>query len=265
MIVIMTDLDGSLLDHHSYSHEAASPALEFLRENNIPIIFNSSKTASEIIEIQNNMGLDWPFVVENGAGIYLSKTNGTESIKNENMHSFGKPRTEILQVLHNLRAKFNFSFSGFNDMTDEELHGHTGLSLDKILLAKQRDFSEPIIWQDDESQWNEFKKQIEQQQLVAVKGGRFISVTSDVNKANAVDWFKHYYKKETGESVTVIALGDGENDIKMLNTADYGILIKSPVNTLSGNSIEHLILTQECGPSGWNQCLLSLLTEIGHG
>ncbi len=261
MIVIMTDLDGSLLDHHTYSYEEASSALQYLREKSIPIIFNSSKTASEIIEIQTQLDLDWPFVVENGAGIYLSRTMDSES-NNVSMHSFGKPRTEILEILRNIRQKFGFAFTGFNDMTDEELHSHTNLSMDKILLAKQRDFSEPLLWQDNESQWNEFIKQLEQHELVAVKGGRFISITSDVNKADAVDWFKHHYAAETNSSVTIIALGDGENDIKMLNAADYGILIKSPAHTLSGQSVENLIHTQEFGPTGWNQSLLTLLTKI---
>ena len=33
---VFTDLDGSLLDHHTYSFESARPALERIREQRIP-------------------------------------------------------------------------------------------------------------------------------------------------------------------------------------------------------------------------------------
>ncbi|MGA0327631.1 MAG: hypothetical protein ACO3OK_11595, partial [Limisphaerales bacterium] len=41
--VVVTDLDGSLLDHHTYSFEAALPALSVLKEEGIPLILNTSK------------------------------------------------------------------------------------------------------------------------------------------------------------------------------------------------------------------------------
>ncbi len=50
-IVVFTDLDGTLLDHDSYSYTAAEPALDFIRNNNIPLIFTTSKTAIEVEEL----------------------------------------------------------------------------------------------------------------------------------------------------------------------------------------------------------------------
>jgi predicted mannosyl-3-phosphoglycerate phosphatase (HAD superfamily) len=46
--LVFTDLDGTLLDHHSYSCEEAMPAVRALAEAGFPLIFNSSKTAAEI-------------------------------------------------------------------------------------------------------------------------------------------------------------------------------------------------------------------------
>ena len=45
----------------------------------------------------------------------------------------------------------------------------------------------------------------------------------------AVSWLKNYYREKTGLSYQVIALGDSENDISMLELADIAVLIKSPV------------------------------------
>ncbi|HBO91798.1 MAG TPA: mannosyl-3-phosphoglycerate phosphatase, partial [Gammaproteobacteria bacterium] len=36
-LLVFTDLDGTLLDHHTYRFQAASPALERLREAGIPV------------------------------------------------------------------------------------------------------------------------------------------------------------------------------------------------------------------------------------
>jgi predicted mannosyl-3-phosphoglycerate phosphatase (HAD superfamily) len=47
-VVIFTDLDGALLDRETYSFEPALPALRFIKEKKIPLIFVSSKTRAEI-------------------------------------------------------------------------------------------------------------------------------------------------------------------------------------------------------------------------
>ena len=67
--VVVTDLDGSLLDHHTYSFEAALPALSVLKEEGIPLILNTSKTRSECQDLAQKLGLLTPIVVENGGGI----------------------------------------------------------------------------------------------------------------------------------------------------------------------------------------------------
>ena len=48
--VVFSDLDGTLLDHSTYSWKAAAPALAALRDRGIPLILASSKTSAEIAE-----------------------------------------------------------------------------------------------------------------------------------------------------------------------------------------------------------------------
>ena len=69
--VIFTDMDGTLLDHDTYSFEAARPTLASLKEQNIPVIPTTSKTYAELIVLRDTIGLDGPFIVENGAAIYI--------------------------------------------------------------------------------------------------------------------------------------------------------------------------------------------------
>ena len=62
--VIFTDMDGTLLDHHTYSFAAAQPTLDALAARGIPVIPNTSKTFAEMTELRQKIGLNGPFVVE---------------------------------------------------------------------------------------------------------------------------------------------------------------------------------------------------------
>ena len=68
-VLIFSDLDGTLLDHHTYSFAPALSMLQKLRSANIPVIPNTSKTFAELTELTQQIGLDGPFIVENGAAV----------------------------------------------------------------------------------------------------------------------------------------------------------------------------------------------------
>ena len=65
-LLIFTDLDGTLLDSHTYDWQPAAAWLARLREKNIPVILCSSKTAAEMLHIQKLLGLQGlPLIAEN--------------------------------------------------------------------------------------------------------------------------------------------------------------------------------------------------------
>jgi len=64
--VIFSDLDGSFLNYDDYSSEEAKPALEKIRRREIPLILTTSKTRTEVEFILGEMGLEEPFIIENG-------------------------------------------------------------------------------------------------------------------------------------------------------------------------------------------------------
>ncbi|MDK2782156.1 MAG: mannosyl-3-phosphoglycerate phosphatase, partial [Archaeoglobi archaeon] len=72
MIVIFTDLDGTLLDEN-YSFEDAEDVLEEIKRRSIPLIFCSAKTRAEQEYFQRLMGISDPFIVEDGSAIYVQK------------------------------------------------------------------------------------------------------------------------------------------------------------------------------------------------
>ena len=69
LTLIFTDLDGSLLDHDTYSFRPAVPALQRLAADDVPVIPTTSKTAAEVLALNEQMGQTWAFIFENGSGI----------------------------------------------------------------------------------------------------------------------------------------------------------------------------------------------------
>lgn len=61
--IIFTDLDGSLLDHDTYSHRAADSTLAKLHQMNVPVVPNTSKTLAELKEFNQQLELDAPFII----------------------------------------------------------------------------------------------------------------------------------------------------------------------------------------------------------
>jgi len=72
--VIYTDLDGTLFDHHDYSATAALPLLAELKQRCITVVPATSKTFSEVVELRRELDLDDPFIVENGAAVFVPAT-----------------------------------------------------------------------------------------------------------------------------------------------------------------------------------------------
>ena len=252
-IIVITDLDGTLLDHNDYSYIAASPALKRLKQQDVPLIFNSSKTAAELVELRRVFDNKEPFVVENGGGIYVpDNSGGHEKI------SFGIGRQTILSVLRQLRNDARL-FVGFSDMDAAEIAECTGLSIEQAEQAMQREFSEPIVWKGDESGRQNFCTELAQHSLISIKGGRFMHISGAINKGEAVRWLREYYKKRYNDEPLIIALGDSENDKQMLECADFPVIIRSPVQELPDVKADNLLISDDSGPSGWNACVMKLL------
>ena len=74
-ILVLTDLDGTLLDHYTYPSDAAFAATEQLKSRNIPIIPNTSKTLEEVQLISEELQLDGPFIIENVAAVWITNIN----------------------------------------------------------------------------------------------------------------------------------------------------------------------------------------------
>lgn len=274
-LLIFTDLDGTLLDHHDYNFSPAVATIELINELGIAWIFNTSKTVTELLSLRETLNNQHPMIVENGGGIAIpigypltlpSQLNGAprKSTSDFVHHGFqlitmGERREHILERLKPLRAQF--TFTGFNDMSVDELVELTGLSTTQAEEALLRDFSEPIIWQDSEEKFEQFHRLVTGHSLHLLRGGRFIHVIGNSDKGIAMRWLASLYH-QTMPKLKTVALGDGENDIAMLEEADIPVIIRSPAHSPPPVQRENTVLTQDYGPSGWSQALQALLKKL---
>ena len=68
-IIIFTDLDGTLLNRDTFKFDSIKDYIKKLHSKGIKIIPNSSKTEKEILEFNQELGLDLPYISENGSVI----------------------------------------------------------------------------------------------------------------------------------------------------------------------------------------------------
>ena len=69
-IIIFTDLDGSLLHRDTFKFDPIKDYLKSLIDKGIIIIPNSSKTEKEIEKFNEELGVELPYISENGSVIH---------------------------------------------------------------------------------------------------------------------------------------------------------------------------------------------------
>jgi len=269
--VIFTDLDGTLLDYHTYSFTAALSALELIKEKNIPLIICSSKTRAEIEQWKKRIDNPHPFVSENGGGIFIphayfpadnlqSVWSRIESVNGYTVLVLGTSYTILRETLEEVRRD-GFEVKGFSDMDAAEVAQITELSPEEAALAKKRDFDEPFVFSGGGARLEALVAAIEAKGLRCIAGGRLLHLTGDNDKGKAVELLTQLYRKKFGE-ITTLALGDSPNDFPMLEHVDHPILVRNYEGKHDSRiRLPNLIKADGIGPEGWAQAVINFIQE----
>lgn len=253
--IFFTDLDGTLLDHETYSYKAALPALRELKSRKIPLVLASSKTAAEIAPLRKELGFEHcQAIVENGSGILPA---------HENTPTRERSYDRLTDAVSKLPLALKRRYTGFSQLTAKQVSDLTGLSLSSAELAQKRDFSEPGIWSGNDADKEIFLTALADVGISAQQGGRFLTLSFGANKANQMENLIALHMVAAGHKLTSVALGDAPNDIEMLEFADIGFIIPthgpSKIPTLAGEKKHSIKRAGQPGPNGWNQCVLDLI------
>lgn len=262
--VVFTDLDGTLLDRKSYSCEGAEEALRLIQEKNIPLIFCSAKTRTEQEFYIHKLRIKHPFIVENGGAVYIRKDyfkfkyDFQRSDSEYNVIEIGLPYEKIIENLIDIRSKCGINFTGFRDMTAEEVSAETGLDLAAAKRAMKREYDETLKFEDSEEQLEKFEKALQQKGLRLSHGGTFYHVTGANDKGEAANILIQLYRKAFN-SIRTIGIGDSENDIPLLSAVDIPVLLQKPEGFWEEMNLPGLRRIEGGGSAAWNRIILELL------
>jgi len=261
--VIFTDLDGSLLDHDTYSYEVALPLVKRLDRADIPLVFCSSKTRAEQEVYRRKLKVTSPFIVENGGAIFIGQgyfpfpfecqrvANGYQVIE------LARPYSEIRRILEEIRLKNGLDFRGYGDMAAAEIACLTGLDLASARLAQKREYQETLNLTGSEEQIQFVLTKIKEAGLNVSRGGRFYGVMAGSDKGRAVTILTELFQRKLGP-IETIGIGDSLNDVPMLAKVGIPVLVKKPGNYWEEIELPGLYRIDGVGPQGWVKAVAEL-------
>jgi len=268
-LIIFTDLDGTLLDRHTYSFEQATPALHLIRRGSIPLILSSSKSRLEIELYREKLENEHPFISENGGAVFVPKNYFSFQVPYDKeldeyfVLELGTFYPQIIEILASIKRETGFPIKGFFDLNEKELASLSGLSPEEVALAKSREYDEPFIVEGGEREVEIIKRKIEEKGMNYAWGGKFHHLLGKNDKGKAVKILKELYENQFF-LITTVGIGDSLNDLPMLLAADYPIFLRGDAPNLQDLplKIQHLTILDGNGPLVWNEAILSLVKKL---
>ena len=256
-IWVVSDVDGTLMDH-SYDLTPAKETIKKLQKLSIPVILCTSKTASEVNVIRNDLNLKDPYIVENGAAIYgesLDKVNGKIIL--------GKKYELLEEILNAISREINYKLIPLNNLTDQDATKLTGLKGNSLNLMRDRHWSMPFLNPPSflEESINICCKKFK---VDIFKGNRMSHLLStNSNKGKAISALKKY---SNIQNIQVIGLGDSPNDLPLLLNSDIRIVIPGidgpNMNLLDQLKDLEFTLASEPNGYGWKKEINKIISNL---
>lgn len=256
-LVIFSDVDGVLRDPPPHSFAAAASALECLSRERVPLVLCSSKTRAELEHIQQELGIDHPFVCENGGATFIPRgyfgfevpcvrdVAGYEAVE------FGRPYPEVVETLHRTAQRLRIDVIGFSDLSVEEVARECRLTLLRARLAKLREYEEPFRLLDPSPAARErLLEGLHAAGLRCITHGRYEHVGAPVDKHLGVNMLRTLYRHAFDRMVTV-GLADTLADHDLPRLVDYSVIVQDDDRVKGAVDIV-----------GWAEAVAELVREL---
>lgn len=266
VLMVVSDLDGCLLDAETYAYDAARPALARLARAGWPLVLCSGKTRAEMEVVARRLGLAQPFIVENGGAIVFPRSSfdgdvpGAREVEGGHILDLGPSRATLIEALGEIAREARVRVRGFADMDPVELRVLTGLSGPAALLALEREYDEPFLVEEGGAV-GDLGRAAASRGLLVSHGGRFHHLMGGSDKGLAVRTLLALHER-AGRRLETAGLGDSETDLSMLTAVTRPIVVPHPDGRVDPALAARLPEAERApfpGPAGWNAAILALL------
>lgn len=213
--LIVTDLDGTILEPDGTLPPETRRAVRHLVATGIPVCLVTSKTAAEVQPILAELGIATPAGVENGAVVLT----GDEQV--QWVHG-ALPYARLLVLAAELKHRSGISFRTLPELDDQELGALTGLPPERVGAVRQRLATCPLVVPPSED--NRLRA-FAPAGTSLVRGNRFLHFQGQHSKASALPTLRAAVGHPAGP---IVALGDAPNDRELLLAADIPIVVPGP-------------------------------------
>ncbi len=267
-LIVFSDLDGTLLDEENYSFKEARPGLRALKKAGVPLVLCSSKTAAEIYVLRRKLGIQDPFIFENGGGIMLPKgafpfpIKRAKSVGRSLLIPLGTPVSEIHSFLLKHSATLKGTLKTFPDMRPSEIARLTGLTLSEAKRARERHFDLPFVIEGEGGGSSALRRWLQVHGISWVEGGRLRHLAKGSDKGKAARLLSGLYRKRFGP-IRTVGLGDAPNDLPLLLSVDLPVAVRQKGGAnprLRG--LKGVRVTRRVGPAGWSEAILEILSSV---
>lgn len=266
-LLIFTDLDGTLLGAEDYAYEAAIPTLKQLIAEGIPVIPVTSKTQQEVETLRQRVGLQDPFIVENGSAVFVPLdhpqfplTTG-ETVGQYQVLQLGCTYVVARAALKAIAQELGRPLKGFGDWTVEQVEQVTGLTYEDAHQAKARGFSEPFMTPKNIDS-KSLKEVVEDFGFRVVIGDRFSHlIGGEAGKGVAVRQVTALYRTAlpVGQAVITVGLGNSPNDLEMLEAVDIPIILPGQQGPHPQLAERGWQVAAQPAPGGWAAAIQAIL------
>ena len=214
--VVLTDLDGTLLEPDGSATPEALGALAWLAAGGVPVHAVTSKTAAELELLARELGLRAAAGFENGAGVVAA---GGEV----ELQPAAVALATLVTVAQEIRRATGAPLLTLLELDDAELGARTGLSGPALAAVRRREATLPLVVAP---QWDDALRAAlpAAPALRLVRGNRFLHLQGNHDKADLVGRLLAAVDRGAG---AVVALGDAPNDAGLLAAADVAVIVPS--------------------------------------
>jgi len=265
-LLIFTDLDGTLLDQENYAFDHARPALRRIQDLAVPLVVTTSKTRSEVQQLLMKLGLNEPFITENGGGIFFPGNYRGFNIKDAyEKDSFqclclGRPYDAIRSFIKAIPNRVGIR--GFGDMSVAEVMALTNLSREEAAQARCREFTEPLLVENP-NVIPLLSNLAEKSGLTMTKGDRFYHLMDQrQDKGKAVCEVTDIFRQHLDATIRTIGIGNCRNDLPMLENVDIPVIVPHPDGHYEETGLINLRKAPFPGSRGWNKVVEDLLDDL---